>query len=100
MAAGIPNYKLEPEVVDKLLDKLSTDDDFRARFAKDHRAALKELGHVPAPNQVAQQSCAEAGQLADKRTIAASRDALRRAMNAGLALNIRMLDDQSSDWAG
>jgi putative modified peptide len=34
-----------PEVADQLLEKLSTDDDFRALFVKNPRAALRKLGH-------------------------------------------------------
>lgn len=34
-----------PDVTDKLLDKLSNDDDFRALFEKNPRAALRQVGH-------------------------------------------------------
>ncbi|HMB57783.1 MAG TPA: NHLP-related RiPP peptide [Arenimonas sp.] len=34
-----------PDVADKLLNKLSSDDDFRALFEKNPRAALKQVGH-------------------------------------------------------
>lgn len=37
-----------PEVADKLLDKLSTDQAFRDLFEKNPRAALKQVGHVTA----------------------------------------------------
>ena len=37
--------KFSPKVVDKLLDGLANDDDFRAAFEKDPRAALSSIGH-------------------------------------------------------
>lgn len=40
----MPN-NFSPEIADKLLDKLSNDDDFRALFEKNPRAALRKVGH-------------------------------------------------------
>jgi len=40
--------KFSPEVADKLLDKLSTDDDFRDLFEKNPGAALRQIGHETA----------------------------------------------------
>ncbi len=40
----MPN-NFSPEIADKLLDKLSNDDGFRALFEKNPRAALHKLGH-------------------------------------------------------
>ena len=37
--------KFSPNVVDKLLDGLANDDDFRAAFERDPRAALSSIGH-------------------------------------------------------
>ena len=37
--------RFTPEVVDKLLDGLANDDDFRAAFERDPRAALRSIGH-------------------------------------------------------
>ena len=37
--------KFAPDVVDKLLHGLSHDDDFRAAFEQDPRAALSSIGH-------------------------------------------------------
>jgi putative modified peptide len=37
--------KFSHDVVDKLLHGLAHDDDFRAAFAKDPRAALSSIGH-------------------------------------------------------
>ncbi|TWI05818.1 putative modified peptide [Luteimonas cucumeris] len=40
---------LDPKVIETLLDRLSTDDDFRSLFQKDAGAALREAGHMPPP---------------------------------------------------
>jgi putative modified peptide len=37
--------KFSPDVVDKLLNGLANDDQFRAAFEKDPRAALSGIGH-------------------------------------------------------
>jgi putative modified peptide len=43
--------KFTAEVAERLLDKLATDDAFRASFATDPRAALRLLGHeTPLPD--------------------------------------------------
>lgn len=48
---GNPPAALEPQVVKKLLDLLSSDDDFRDLFQRDADAALVQAGHVaPAGN--------------------------------------------------
>ena len=66
---------LTPEVADKLLDKLSSDDKFRDLFAKDPDAALAQVGHkAPKSGKTA---CVRCKKLADKDAIKKSRDALR-----------------------
>ena len=44
--------RFTPDVVDKLLDRLSSDDNFRALFVKNPREALREVGHVTPEAQV------------------------------------------------
>ena len=44
--AGPRPAALEPKVVRKLLDKLSTDNEFRRLFKKDAAAALAKVGYV------------------------------------------------------
>lgn len=79
-----------PEVADALLDKLSTDDNFRALFEKDPAAAMASIGHRP-PSSTDKASLAasadpvlccnlKAGKLADKETIKAGRNKLRAAL--------------------
>lgn len=43
-AAAVTN-RFSPEVADKLLEKLSSDDNFRELFQNDPRAALQLVGH-------------------------------------------------------
>ena len=51
--SGEGHSPLSPEVVDKLLDLLSSDNDFRNLFQKDATAALAKAGHPPAKEMVA-----------------------------------------------
>ena len=77
--------KLSGETADRLLDKLSSDDDFRAKFAADPRQALADVGHAPAkdPNQVeGAWTCMQVSSLASKEAIRNGRDELRRMLVA------------------
>lgn len=77
-----------PEVADALLDKLSTDDTFRAQFEKDPAAAMASIGHRPAVQKQGLTASVDPvmccnlkdGKLADKETIKASREKLRAAL--------------------
>lgn len=72
---------LSDETADKLLDRLSNDDEFRALFAKDPRRALAAVGHAPAADAKVGEgswSCMAVSSLASKESIQASRDALRK----------------------
>jgi putative modified peptide len=79
--------KLDRKTVNSLLDKLSTDDDFRALFESDPESALAELGWQPSSDDdAARTSLVAAGggaclmkagsSLASKEAIAADRAAL------------------------
>ena len=46
-----PRNTFSAEVVDKLLDLLSTDDAFRQLFQDDARAALRQVGHETAAQE-------------------------------------------------
>lgn len=75
--------KLPPEVADRLLDLLSTSDEFRELFKRDPVAALIEAGHVFPVSQQAGPIrelqffpglyCFLVGELASKEEIAATR---------------------------
>lgn len=76
---------LEPEVADRLLELLSSDDDFRQRFQDDPAAALQEIGHAPAvkamkgsrPIEGQPYYCMTSNKLASKEEIRECRDSLR-----------------------
>ncbi|GAB2500476.1 NHLP-related RiPP peptide [Arenimonas alkanexedens] len=70
--------KLSEKTVDVLLDKLSSDDDFRARFQKNPREATRSLGTGdPAVDTLPEAPIAE---LADKKSLSASRDKVRESL--------------------
>lgn len=82
---------MDPAVVDKLLDRLSSDDGFRDLFAKDPRSALAEVGYeAPSDDPLL---CAQTTVLASKEEIASARKALqanltdRAAMAMGVIFN-------------
>jgi len=74
-------FQLSEELVDKLLDKLSSDDDFRASFQKSPRQALASLGHAPAAKATDSDKgawmCMSCDKLASADDIKKSRQALR-----------------------
>lgn len=81
-------FKLSEDTVDSLLDKLATDDDFRASFQKDPRAALAAVGHKPSADAKVVEGawmCMGVSQLASKEAIKASRTALRQQLLAAKA---------------
>jgi len=69
--------KLQPELVDKLLDKLGSDDHFRSAFTKDPKAALQSIG---ASADVQCGGCMSPKQLASKDQFKRSRGKFRDAM--------------------
>ena len=75
--------RFTPEVVDKLLDGLANDDDFRAEFERDPRAALRSIGHETPAQHVGVEGKDPVvpflklkGGLASKDKIKASKDSL------------------------
>jgi len=80
--------RLNDETAIALLDKLSSDDAFRATFAKDPRVALAQVGHAPAMDASRTEGiwdCWLIGQLASKEVIRASRDQLLRQVTSAKA---------------
>ena len=85
-------YTIEPEVVDKLLHELSTNESFRREFLADYFGALKRLGHVPPAGQPDGPLCkAPDAPLAPMQEIAAAREALRTEYSAGLQFQQNLL---------
>lgn len=74
-------FQLSEDHVDALLDKLSSDDDFRSLFQKDPRQALAAIGHKASADASVEKGawlCMGVAQLASKESIKASRDVLRK----------------------
>lgn len=75
-------FQISDELADKLLDKLSSDNEFRAAFQKSPRIALAYLGHDAAANAKGGDegawTCMQCKQLASPEAIKASRDELRK----------------------
>jgi len=74
---------LAPEVADRLLDLLSSDDGFRERFQSDPAAALREAGHLSStegsgrPEKGQPYYCMTSKVLASKDEFSRSREALK-----------------------
>lgn len=73
-------FKLPAPIIDRLLDRLGNDDDFRDYFVADTRAALASLGFEPAADRSVTKGlwfCLAVDHLASKETFRGSRAALR-----------------------
>ncbi|MFC3552402.1 NHLP-related RiPP peptide [Lysobacter cavernae] len=90
-ANKIPSHQpLETDVADKLLDLLSSDDDFRDLFQRDPTAALAQAGHVPALDLMASGgdyssnafACMTTVEIASKEQIGGARDTLRETLTS------------------
>jgi len=94
---------LEQGIANRLLDLLSSDDAYRARFARDPRGALTEIGYESPPGS-AQTACGatlsapeplidcRVENLASKETIAAARNEILAMLTRGLGQNPPELD--------
>ncbi|MBB1061769.1 NHLP-related RiPP peptide [Marilutibacter spongiae] len=95
---------LSPEIADRLLDLLGSDDLFRERFQRDHLAALRSIGHE-SPTQGQMTACGslpmaqaepfrdcKVRQLASKDTINQARNEIRAMLLKGLAQTTPNLD--------
>ena len=78
-------YNFSEEFVDRLLDKLGSDDAFRDQFQADPRAAVASLGHRPAPGDAADLMCLKCARLAGKEDIQKARDGLRKELLSSTA---------------
>ncbi len=94
---------LDPKVAGKLLDKLSTDNEFRRLFKKDPKAALIQAGHkLPKGDAEAAArfeqlcGCAQVQNIAPKADIANAREELSGMLMAGLGQSPIQLNAASS----
>ena len=90
--AGTKSAPLEPKVADKLLDLLSTDNEFRRLFKKDPAAALAKAGHrgppftPPGPPDTRPpMNCYRVQYIAPKQEIDAARAELKAYLTSMLA---------------
>lgn len=80
---GAKSAPLDPKVADKLLDLLSTDNEFRRLFKKDPTMALAKIGHgapvtPPGPPPVVPPvMCQPVKRIAPKQEFVAARDQLK-----------------------
>lgn len=95
---------LDPKVAGKLLDRLSTDNEFRRLFKKDPRAALIQAGYKLAKGDVAANAaldricgCISVQNIAPKADIIKARESLQSYLTAGLAMMPIHLNAPSAD---
>lgn len=91
----MPTLKLDTSTAAKLVDLLATDDKFRELFSTDMVAALKAVGH--APDDITEleafvRTCCSNIKLADKETIAHSKDQISSMLTSGGNHSIPALD--------
>lgn len=103
--AGPKTAPLAPKLIDRLLDLLGSDDEFRELFQQDPAAALEQIGYEPpatgsalaaADGQASVASCIGVRALASKERIRAARHELRSMLLAGLAQTSPQLDASAS----
>lgn len=104
MGDPIKTAPMDAAMADRLLDLLSTDDGYRARFQQDPRAALEEIGYrSPAPGGMT--ACGampvaapepligcSVEDLAPKEAIAEARSEIRAMLTSGLSQQAPKLD--------
>lgn len=84
---------IDPQVADRLLDLLSTDDAFRRLFTRDPGKALAQVGFEKAAGEYSPEGCFWGiSQLASKAQIAQARDDIRLMLTRGLAQTSPGLD--------
>ena len=89
---------LDPKVAKKLLDKLSTDNEFRRLFKKDAHAALAKVGYKVEAGATSAGGCMQlqsTDRIAPKEKIVRDRAKLETAMNA--VVNFGCAKDFSAD---
>jgi len=69
------SFTMTPDIADRLLDRLSNDEDFRQLFQSDPREALRQIGHPGALSNAQEGiwSCLKVDKLADATAIGRAR---------------------------
>jgi len=83
------NTPLTPALIDKLLDKLGSDDTFRSAFQHNPAAALHALG---APEPFTAGPCLNPKKLASKEEIQKSRAIIRDKLHGGGGHSVHCLE--------
>jgi len=83
---------LEPQVADRLLDLLASDDAFRELFTHNPGEALEQAGFVNITDKPSPKFCFWGIELASKEEIARARDQIRAMLTRGLGQNPPQLD--------
>lgn len=81
---GAGHPPLDPAAADKLLELLSTDDEFRELFVQNREVALEQVGYSDPTNTSIQ--CNKVSSIASKQDIAAAREELKRYLISSAAL--------------
>jgi putative modified peptide len=92
-------FQLPSSVVNSLLDRLGSDDEFRSEFCADPRNALASLGFEPASDLSVTQgiwACMKIEQLASKEAIRAGRDAFAQQLSMRAVFSPFNLDVQQA----
>ena len=98
MKKGAKPAPLDPKVAKKLLDKLSTDNDFRRLFKKDAGAALAQVGYKIEAGATSAAGCmqlASTDSIAPKAKIVRDRAKLETTLNG--IVNFGCAKDFSAD---
>ena len=97
---GTPPAPLHPQVARKLLDLLSTDDDFRDLFKRDAHAALVQAGYVPPhdadPTMLSALSGGDCMQLSSSDTLASKEKIAQDRQKLEESLNLVQHFDQAT----
>jgi len=76
--------RIDPKVVDRLLELLGTDDVFRQLFKNDPKQALQKVGFIESASEASPADCLGIQKLASKAEILGSRAELRSMLTSGL----------------
>ena len=89
--------RIDPQVADRLLELLGTDDVFRQLFKNDPRQALQKVGFVESTSEVSPAGCFMGiEKLAPKAEILGSRNELKAMLTSGLNMQPIQLNVPSS----
>ncbi|GAB3387087.1 NHLP-related RiPP peptide [Lysobacter fragariae] len=92
LAARPRSAPIDPQVADRLLDRLASDDDFRALFMRSPGQALAQVGFVNATDSPSPEGCFWGIELASKQEIARAREEIRYMLTQGLSQTSPQLD--------